>query len=201
MTQDTQSSRENRRLRLLGQIEEVTRRNQQSADLLGARMGVFLGINHTDGRCVELLARLGRMSAGQLANETKLTTGAVTAIIDRLEASGYVQRVRDTLDRRKIWVELTPHMGALLESIFGVYDVIGPLMVRHFDDAQLAAILAFLRMGTLINEELAAGLHEHTTAGSGPDERVAQAKALRRAMEAMAPRIGAAIDRLVDDRS
>ncbi|HEX6513193.1 MAG TPA: MarR family transcriptional regulator, partial [Chloroflexota bacterium] len=51
-----------------------------------------LGIGPTDLECLSLLQELGPSSAGQLAELLSLTTGAVTGIVDRLEASGFVVR-------------------------------------------------------------------------------------------------------------
>ena len=148
------------------------------------------------GRCLDIIGRHGKVSAGQLAIESGLTTGAVTAVIDRLESSGYVQRVRDPLDRRKIWVECTPHTNELVEIIFGVYDIIGPIMMGRFTEEQLAGILAFLRIGTRINEELAAGLRENTKPNAALSERIAQAKLFRRAIDAGAGRLAEELERM-----
>jgi len=197
MNEDIHESRQNRRLHLLSQIGDVSRLNQGASNLFDERIGEFLGVNGTDGRCLDIIERLGRVSAGQLANHSGLTTGAVTAVIDRLEAAGYVNRARDPLDRRKIWVEATPHLRTLVDAIFGVYDLIGPVMVRHFSDEQIEGILAFLRMGTRINQELAAGLREHTQAGGSPDLRVEQARQFRKAMDALAPHIAAELDKIL----
>src|SRR5579862_5106863 len=158
MRKDIRASRDNRRHDRLVEIGEASRLSQGATNLFDERLGEFLGINNTDGRCMDIIARIGRLSAGQLAIHSGLTTGAVTAVIDRLEAAGYVGRVRDPLDRRKVWVEPTPHILQLVEMIFGVYDMLGPVMTRHFTDTQLAGILAFLRMATRVNEALAEGL-------------------------------------------
>jgi DNA-binding MarR family transcriptional regulator len=114
-----------------------------------------------------------------------------------MEKAGYVTRVRDPLDRRKIWVEPTPHVQKLVEIIFGVYDLIGPLMMSHFTDAQLDGILAFLRMGTRVNQELAEGLRENTRAGAAPEVQIEQARQFRRAVDALAPRLQAELDKLL----
>ena len=171
MNEDIHASRENRRFELLSQVGELARLNQGATNLFDERIGDFFGINNTDGRCLDIISQHGRLSAGQLANQSGLTTGAVTAVIDRLEAAGYVRRNRDPLDRRKIWIEPTDHTVKLVEIIFGVYDLIGPLMMRHFSDAQLEGILAFLRMGTRVNEELAAGIERTPARGSRPTLR------------------------------
>jgi len=59
-------------------------------------------------RCLDILGRRGPMTAGQLSDESGLSTGAVTFLLDRLELAGMVKRRRDTDDRRRVWVELVP---------------------------------------------------------------------------------------------
>jgi DNA-binding MarR family transcriptional regulator len=197
MAKDIRVSRDTRRHRLLTQMGDAGRMNQGAINLFDERLVEFLGINGTDGRCLDIVSRLERVSAGELANRSGLTTGAVTAVIDRLEAAGYVARVRDPLDRRKVWVESTPHVRALVDTIFGVYDLIGPLMMRHFSEAQIEGILAFLRMGTRVNEELAAGLRENTQPGASVEARLEQARRFRRAMDAIAPKLQAELDTML----
>jgi DNA-binding MarR family transcriptional regulator len=67
-----------------------------------------LGLHATDWECVSLLddARPEALTAGQLAELTGLTSGAITGVIDRLEAKGFAVRSRDPADRRRIIVEL-----------------------------------------------------------------------------------------------
>jgi DNA-binding MarR family transcriptional regulator len=187
--QALQTRRENERLALLTRIGDLSRSSQSATDLFDERVSEFLGINRTDGRCLDIIGRHGKVSAGQLSIEAGLTTGAVTAVIDRLEASGYVQRVRDPVDRRKVWVECTPHTNELTEIIFGVYDLMGPIMMGRFTEEQLAGILAFLRIGTRVNEELAAGIKENTKPNASLTERITQAKLFRRAIDAGAGRL------------
>ncbi|HZY67372.1 MAG TPA: MarR family transcriptional regulator [Devosia sp.] len=196
MHQDNQSSSEKRRLLLLERIGNLSRQSQSATDLFDERISEFLGINRTDGRCLDLIGREGKVSAGQLANEADLTTGAVTAVIDRLERAGYVQRVRDPVDRRKVWVECTPHTTELVQTIFGVYDLLGPIMLEHFSEDQLAGIVTFLRIGTRINEELAAALRENTKPGAAQGERASQAKLFRKAVDAGAGRLTAELKTL-----
>ena len=52
----------------------------------------------------------GRSLPGRLAELMGLTSGAMTSVLDRLESAGYVRRVRDTGDRRRVHVELTPKL-------------------------------------------------------------------------------------------
>ena len=48
------------------------------------------------------------MTAGALAQATRLTSGAITFVLDRLERAGFVRRIRDETDRRRVLVELVP---------------------------------------------------------------------------------------------
>jgi DNA-binding MarR family transcriptional regulator len=195
MDQDISESREKSRIELLTAVGDASRRNQAATDVFDEVTALFLGVNRTDGRCLDIIDRHGRVSAGQLANESGLTTGAVTAVIDRLERAGYVQRIRDQLDRRKIWVECTPEMRAIIGQIYGFYDVLGPTMTRRFSDEQARAILAFLEISRLVQTEMAAGIREHMPpASSSTGDRVERAARFRRAMEAAAPRLVAMID-------
>lgn len=82
--------------------------------------GKLLGLSASDRKTMDTLSRLGPVTAGAIAEHTGLTTGAVTGLVDRLEKAGYVRRVRDPHDRRKVVVELVPNdrVDALLAAVF-----------------------------------------------------------------------------------
>lgn len=185
MDQDINASRDISRDRLLGSIGDLSRTNQAATDVFDETVGEFLGINRTDGRCLDIVDRFGRITAGQLATESGLTTGAVTAVIDRMEAAGYLARARDPADRRKVWLETTPDTRAIVAEIFGVYDLIGPMMMQRFTTLQLEGIVLFLRIGTHINGEMAKHLRQQVDpAITTTSARLARAKTFRRAMDA-----------------
>ncbi|QJX00008.1 MarR family winged helix-turn-helix transcriptional regulator [Frigoriglobus tundricola] len=87
-----------------------------------------LGMHATDHRCLELLARAGRMTAGELAEVTGLTTGAITGVIDRLEKAGFVQRVKDPEDRRRVVIE--PFPERIEQEIAPLFKSLAPAMVE-----------------------------------------------------------------------
>src|SRR5262245_19155826 len=80
-----------------------------------------LGLNPTDHKCVDLLVTAGPMTAGELADATGLTTGAITGVIDRLEEAGFVRRADDPNDRRRVILRVIPkryrQIGRLFESL------------------------------------------------------------------------------------
>jgi DNA-binding MarR family transcriptional regulator len=163
--------------------KEAVRANQTAVDMFDEALTDFLGINRTDGRCLDIIDRNGRISAGELANVSGLTTGAVTAVIDRLEAAGYARRIRDQLDRRKIWIEITEELRDINTRIFSFYGRVWPSLMGRFNVEELKAILVFLDMGTHLNTEMAAAIKEHG-AGTTPAARRQSAMDFERAMEA-----------------
>jgi DNA-binding MarR family transcriptional regulator len=108
-------------------------------ELVAAR----LGINRTDLRCLDLLHETGTMSAGQLAVGSGLTTGATTRMLDRLERIGYIRRLPDRDDRRRVLVELTPQARGLASELYGSFEAAGASLRRYHPD-QLALLRDFL---------------------------------------------------------
>lgn len=106
-----------------------------------------LGINRTDLHCLNAIENAGGLTAGELAAEVGLTSGAVTGVIDRLEQAGFARRVPDPADRRRVKVEVTPAFYARAEQIWG------PLaaewetsLASHFTAAELTRLTEFLRL-------------------------------------------------------
>jgi len=122
-------------------------------------------LNRTDWRCLDILGTRGPMTAGELAKAVRLTTGAVTGVLDRLEAAHLVRRIRDTKDRRRVIVEVTDELDRLGAPVYG--PLIADAATAHavFDADQLELITRFIR----IEREL---LAKHT-------ERVAGMKSAR----------------------
>ena len=65
-----------------------------------------LGLTVSDLECLDYLADVGSATAGQVAERTNLTTGAVTSMLRRLQQAGYVTAERDPADRRRVTVTL-----------------------------------------------------------------------------------------------
>jgi DNA-binding MarR family transcriptional regulator len=130
-------------------IEELisefrTSGNQDSAfDNVAAER---LGVNRTDLHCLNIIQNAGGVTAGELATEAGLTSGAVTGVIDRLERVGFARRISDPDDRRRVKIEVTPKFYSRADKIWG------PLasdweskLGSGFTAEQLEHILEFLR--------------------------------------------------------
>ena len=128
---------------------------QADQELFDSTVMERAGLNRTDWRCLDILCTRGPMTAGQLADAVRLTTGAVTGVLDRLEAAGLVRRIRDTKDRRKVIVEVTDELNRLGAPVYG--PLIADAAAAHsvFDADELGLITRFIR----IEREL---LEKHT---------------------------------------
>ena len=117
---------------------------QTDQDMFDEAVATYAGINRTDFRCLDILDRGGRMTAGQLASAARLTSGAVTAVLDHLEAAGFVRRVRDPGDRRRVLIEVMPDLLAQSMTVYGPIIEEGNRVMATYSDEQLEAILDFM---------------------------------------------------------
>ena len=122
--------------------------------LFGQTVAIRLGLSESDVEALEVLIDNGAATAGRLAERMSLSTGAVTRLIDRLEQSGYVRRVADPADRRRVVVEVVPDR---LADILPLLERVGKASseeVAKYTDAQLQLIGDFLsRMAELTKAE------------------------------------------------
>lgn len=114
------------------------------SDRLDQLASARFGLNRTDGRAVELVARLGPMTAKQLASHLGMTTGGVTTVIDRIEQAGYVRRRQDGQDRRRVILETTATQRAREKELFGALIVRTGQLVSSLSDEDLVVIHDFL---------------------------------------------------------
>ncbi len=85
--------------------EAAYRRYLSAVMLHGQASAKACGLGSTDLYALNILRLAGPLSPGGLGARAGLTTGPTTRLIDRLERAGYVRRVPDERDRRKVIVE------------------------------------------------------------------------------------------------
>jgi DNA-binding MarR family transcriptional regulator len=112
------SPRASARERLLVSLDEIIRKVGAQAVLISDLVATRVGLNPTDLECLDLLHLAGPTTAGQVSARSGLTSGATTAVIDRLERAGFVKRSRDPEDRRVVRVEVLEHCGPHIEPLY-----------------------------------------------------------------------------------
>jgi DNA-binding MarR family transcriptional regulator len=105
-----------------------------------------------DLKCAELLVRNGPMTAGQLAQATGLTTGAITGIVDRLEKAGWARREADLHDRRRVIIHPGPQDSQKTAAeLYDSHQKALDHLLSDYTDEQLAFILEFIQRLSAIN--------------------------------------------------
>jgi DNA-binding MarR family transcriptional regulator len=120
------------------------------------------GMTVTDMQVIDILRTSGALTAGQLADLTGLTTGAITGMLNRLEKSGIALRERDPEDNRRVIVRLGAGEDALRE-VSAIVDSLGSAwdeMVASYDDEHIAFLLEFLKRSNAITRQELARLRE-----------------------------------------
>ena len=118
---------------------------RRSGDQLDEAVALQFGLNRTDLRCLGILYRRGRVTAGELAGESGLTPGAITTVLDRLERGGYANRVADPADRRRVLVVSTVATREIGARIHGEVELATRALLEERADGELTVIRDYLR--------------------------------------------------------
>lgn len=144
----------------VGRIGNIVRRMGAQSVIVSQTVAARFGLNTTDLECLDLIQLEGSASAGRLAAVTGLSSGATTALIDRLERAGYVERFDDPADRRRVLVRIRKG------SIDEIAKAYVPMQKRMFalwsgySEAELAVIEDFLGRSLALSVECVAELRD-----------------------------------------
>lgn len=137
-----------RKRELVRQVVLGERENNIGAVLFHQAVGQILGINVADMKCLDIISLRGSASPSQLATLTGLSTGATTALIDRLEARRLLIRRPHPRDRRGTLVVLSERakktLPALFTSLAGAMD----RLASSYSDEELAVLVDFFTKTT-----------------------------------------------------
>ena len=106
------------------------------------------GMSDTDLLALGELDLAGGATPGRLAARLGLSSGAVTALVDRLERHGLVKRVPHPTDRRSVLLCLTEEAEGFAGEAYGPLSVEGSALLARFTAGERAAILRFLEDAT-----------------------------------------------------
>jgi DNA-binding MarR family transcriptional regulator len=162
-------------------IRSLRRVNLQGS-FFGQTVAIRFGLSESDVEALEVLLDTGAATAGRLSELMGLTSGAVTRVIDRLEQAGYVRRVPDPADRRRVVVELVPEKMAAVEATMARFGEKSASEMGRYSDAELAVINDFLtRMAEITRDEANALRDSPDREGGSQSEYAAPVGGLDRA--------------------
>ncbi|GHO70962.1 putative HTH-type transcriptional regulator YcgE [Ktedonobacter sp. SOSP1-52] len=132
------------REKLIEAVINASRESSTMAVFFHSIIAERSGLGATEEKTLSLLERLGPLTAGEIAHHTGLTTPSVTSLVDRLESKGFVSRIRDTQDRRRVIVELNKTQLAEMNNVFNTLRENFHDFLDVYSDEQLATIADFL---------------------------------------------------------
>jgi DNA-binding MarR family transcriptional regulator len=159
------------------------RRVNIQGSLFGQTVAVRFGLSESDIEALESLIDTGSATAGRISELTGLTTGAVTRVVDRLEQAGYVRRVADPTDRRRVVVEVVPDKIVAIEMALDRLDDASSPLVEGYTEEQLELIDEFLTRMAEITRAEADSMRDEVEGGDAgsPSEHAAPLGGLTRA--------------------
>lgn len=138
-------------------VHEIGREISARTVMFHQAIAERVGLNTTDHRALDILSRAGPVTAGELAELTGLTTGAITGIIDRLEKAGFVRRDSDPKDRRRVIIQpILEKIERDINPFFASFvRAMNELRLRYTDQ-ELSIIRDYMaRCSTILQEETA----------------------------------------------
>ncbi|WP_197087671.1 MarR family winged helix-turn-helix transcriptional regulator [Micromonospora sp. HK10] len=125
------------------------------------------GLTASENKALDVLARRGPLTSGELARQLGLTPGAVTGLVDRLARAGYARRVPDAADRRKTFVVAeVERLDAELGPVFAPMRAAITDLTSGYTPAERATVAHFVRHVVAILEEQTARVAAASTDGS-----------------------------------
>jgi len=110
---------------------------------LHQEVGRILGLNVTDMKCLDVMTMQGSATPSQLAEQTGLSSGATTAMIDRLERARLVVRRPHPTDRRGTVLVLTQEAMEKLPSLFESLGAAMQALMADYSQKELVVLADF----------------------------------------------------------
>lgn len=124
------------------------------AVLFHQAVGQLLGVNVTDMKCLDIMTLKGSASPSELAGHTGLSTGATTAMLDRLEKAKLIERRPHPTDRRATLVVLSKEATRKLPPMFESLAKAMETLVLSYPERELTVLVDFFaKVDVLWKEE------------------------------------------------
>ncbi|MEO9227504.1 MAG: MarR family transcriptional regulator [Devosia sp.] len=138
---------------LIAELGGMIVRFQDATQRYDEAVGEVFGLGPAERLCLSLLWN-GPQTASAIARHVRLTPAAVTALIDRLEARGFVRRKPDASDRRKVLVEMAEATEALVHDAYLPMSEAGAASLAKYTEAELSLFARILADSLHIQDEM-----------------------------------------------
>lgn len=149
---------------IIVRLRQASREYSDNTVFMHEAIASSVGLSITDHKYLGLLADRGKITSGELATLTGLTTGAVTGLVDRLEKKGFVKRTFDRDDRRKVFIETEPpQIAKLILPIFSENKQRMDEILSKFSNDELETITNYLETAATFMKNRAVELKQINT--------------------------------------
>jgi len=142
-----------------------TKKELESRVIMGARefgvstvlfrnaIGNKLGVNLTDMECLSVLFSKRLATPTELAQYTGLSSGAATAMLDRLEKAELIERHPNPIDRRGLLISVSKKSAKKIGPIFTSIREAQNELASTYTEKELLIVLNFLEKLSAVWEE------------------------------------------------
>ena len=116
-------------------------------------VGGILGVNLTDMECLTLIFYKGLATPSALSRYTGLTSGATTAMLDRLEKAHLIERRSNPQDRRGTLIVLTNERTQEIGAMFASGREAINRLTASYSESELETITDYFRRLVVVWEE------------------------------------------------
>lgn len=124
-----------------------------------------LGVGTTEVVALGFLYHDGPLTPGEIGHLLNLTSGSVTALLDRLEAAGFVTRSQNPDDRRSLLATATPAGRHAMQWFYERLDEIVGKAVEHTPGIALSDVITLANTaGDLLSQRAREARRSHPSA-------------------------------------
>ena len=138
-------------------LSDLVRQHSSAVLRHAAATAKRMGLEASELAALEHLQATGAINQKRLGERLSMSPGAITAMIDRLEKRGYVERIPNPEDRRSVLVNITK--AGLEESLRHLWPYIEDMksVEAGFSEEERAVAARFLRAATQATQRAAEG--------------------------------------------
>lgn len=98
------------------------------------------GLTYQQIMVIKLIAHKGKINISELCHEMHLVKGTVSGIVKRLEAAGYVEKIKEDIDKRNSYVILSESGIEFANNFRYTINQSLDKIFENFDDSEIAEI-------------------------------------------------------------
>ncbi|KAA2220760.1 MarR family winged helix-turn-helix transcriptional regulator [Chryseobacterium sediminis] len=144
----------------ISHFREASRTYSDASIFMHEAIARKAGLSSADHKYLGLILQYESITAGEISKLTRLTTGAVTGLIDRLEKKDLLKRQFIQEDRRKVII--IPNVENSMKLLSPIFDELQKKtlnLISTFSKKEIETIERYFREATMIMKQTADDLN------------------------------------------